>query len=355
VIRTLTTARTRARKSARSLGLATVALVATAALVALSAAPALAAAAAVYDNVPSTIPGNVPSVGYEATSTSEFGDLIALAPGERSSGQLPVTVVMSIWGCETGGMATCATTPGATWSQPLTLNIYAVDNSAATPAVGARILTTTRTFALPYRPAPDTTGHCAASGFYPWYSAAEDHCYKGLAHAVTFPLPSGITLPDQLIWSIAFDTAHHGYSPTGVSGPADSLNVGVMTFSGQPSIGTDVDADSVFLNSTWSGAYGDGGTGGTGTFRRDTGWTGNAPLACFGSCPIKSAAETPGPVESVEGATGTPGGVTPPPTGTGSSSDDEQAPVAALLICLASGALGLAAVATQRRGIRRPR
>jgi hypothetical protein len=61
--------------------------------------------------------GNVVSLGYQSDSVSEFGDLIQLGPGERSSAKLPVTVIMSIWACETGGMATCETTPGATWDQ----------------------------------------------------------------------------------------------------------------------------------------------------------------------------------------------------------------------------------------------
>ncbi|HEX7498073.1 MAG TPA: hypothetical protein VF344_06385, partial [Candidatus Limnocylindrales bacterium] len=99
-------------------------LVAGAAMVvatlAIAVSPALAASAAVFRNIPTTLPGNVGSHAFEAQSTSEFGDLIQLAAGDRSSANLPVTVVMSSWGCETGGMDTCQTTPGATWNQALT-------------------------------------------------------------------------------------------------------------------------------------------------------------------------------------------------------------------------------------------
>lgn len=317
-----------------------------AATLALVAAPAMAAGPTAYRNIPSTLPGNVVSEAFEATSTSEFGDMIQLGGSERSSAKLPVTVVMSIWACETGGSADCATTPGATWNQPLTLKLYSVKDVGGTPTVDAVLLTKSQTFALPFRPSRDTTGHCDASGFYPWYSTAEKKCRNGLARAITFALPSGVTLPEQLIWSISFNTTHYGYTPIGgKGGPYDSLNVGADTLE-TPSVGKDVQPAGVFQNSHWAGAYGDKGSGGIDTFRYDpTGWTDNAPLVCFGYCPISSAA-TPTPFDSVLAATA-------PPTGTHSPSRGDSSPLLAVLICFASGALGLAAVRSQRAAIRR--
>jgi hypothetical protein len=342
------------------------------ATLAIAVGPALAASPTVFRNIATTLPGNVPSQAFQATSTSEFGDLIQLAAGDRSSANLPVTVVMSSWGCETGGMDTCQTTPGATWNQALTLTLYAVDHSGATPAaVTPAILQTTQTFAIPYRPSRDATGHCDASGFYPWYSAAENHCYNGLAHPVIFALPGGVTLPDELIWSIAFNTETHGYAPTGTNGPWNSLNVGAQTFSGQPSVGTDVEPASAFVNSTWTGAYGDNGAAGLGKFRYDpTGWAANAPLACFGACPINlAAAPTPtpppptlaptatasvsvAPSEQIEGVTATPVSATLPPTSSKSPSDGGSSGLLVLLISLGFGSLGLLAVGAQRRTVR---
>ncbi len=358
-----------------------------AATLAIAAGPALAAAPTVFRNIPTTLPGNVVSVGYQATSTSEFGDLIQLAAGERARANLPVTVVMSSWGCQRGGNATCSTDPGATWNQELTLKLYSVKDVGGTPATDSMLLTKPQTFAIPYRPSFDPNGPCAKTGTG-WYSAAEDHCYSGFAYPVTFTLPAGADLPDKLIWSIAFNTETHGYAPTGTNGPWNSLNVGAQTFSGQPSVGTDVEPDSAFLNSTWSGAYVDGSV--TGTFRDDIGgWVGYAPLACFGYCPINlAAAPTPTPpptlaptdtpvpiatpiesfagatavasalasatpVEVVAAATGTPRSATPPPTSSNSPSDDGSSGLLALLISLGFGAVGLFAVGAQRRTMRR--
>ena len=64
---------------------------------------------------------------------------------------------------------------------------------------------------------------------------------------------------------------------------------------------------------------------------------------------------TPSPFQSFEGQTATAGRTsTPPPTSTGGSgSSNDSTPLFALLICLAFGGLGLAAVEAQRRTIRR--
>ena len=51
------------------------ALVAAALTTSLAAGSAIAAGV-VYDAIPSPLPPNVASLGYEATSTSEFGDYV---------------------------------------------------------------------------------------------------------------------------------------------------------------------------------------------------------------------------------------------------------------------------------------
>ncbi|MBI2356983.1 hypothetical protein HYV12_02970 [Candidatus Dojkabacteria bacterium] len=50
-----------------------------------------AASAVVYNSIPDPLPGNVPSLGFEATSTSEFGGQVSLVGTERVNSliQLP--------------------------------------------------------------------------------------------------------------------------------------------------------------------------------------------------------------------------------------------------------------------------
>ena len=70
------------------------------AVLTVAALPADAIGAIVYDNIASPQPGNVPSVGYEATSAAEFGGQIQLGGTARQNPT--VTVLLSSWGCQAG-------------------------------------------------------------------------------------------------------------------------------------------------------------------------------------------------------------------------------------------------------------
>jgi hypothetical protein len=107
--------------------------------------------------------------------------------------------------------------------------------------------------------------------------------------------------------------------------------------------------------------YSDPGAG-IGTFRDTGGWADNTPLVCIGVACVPSAPVTPAPTvtvaptEAVGGATAvasTPHQATPPPTSTGSYSGGTGSQELALFLCLAFGAIGLTAVYSQRRTIRR--
>jgi hypothetical protein len=54
----------------------------------------------IYDNLQNPLPGNDPSVGFEANQAKEFGDRIQFAGTSRTL----TTVVqgMSSWGCQSG-------------------------------------------------------------------------------------------------------------------------------------------------------------------------------------------------------------------------------------------------------------
>ena len=95
-----------------------------------------------------------------------------------------------------------------------------------------------------------------------------------MAFNIEFNLSTIGTVPDEFIYGIAYDTQSYGNPPMGTAGPYNSLNVGLIdtpTYSGQPTVGTDVESDAVFWNTSQRPFYTDLGAGGTGTFRRDTG------------------------------------------------------------------------------------
>jgi hypothetical protein len=155
---------------------------------------------------------------------------------------------MSSFACQTGGWNTsdCVTTPGATFSVPITFNVYTV---APGNAVGSLIATKTQTFNIPYRPSADAT-NCTGGNAGKWYDGAA--CFNGKAGNITFTF-AGEALPNSAIFGITFDTSNYGYSPLVSSGnPTDSLNVATYPGTGiltAPSVGTWLpDGQSTYLS-----------------------------------------------------------------------------------------------------------
>lgn len=241
------------------------------------------AGAVIFDNTPSVLPANLPSVGPEAYSYNEFGAQVQFAGTARKL--TTATVTMSSWACQSGSwnLGTCLTTPGATFDVPITFNVYDVGPANA---VGSLVATKTQTFTIPYRPSADAT-NCTAGNAGKWFDGTG--CFNGKAVNITFTFP-GQTLPDKAIFGITFNTDNHGYSPLGGSGsPTDSLNVAMYPGTGNGSVATTPSAGaflpdglSAYLNSTYGPFYLDGGASGTGTFRLDTGTTTSTSIGAYG-------------------------------------------------------------------------
>ena len=246
----------------------------------------------VFNSIPAQLPGNVPSEAFQATQTGEFGDAIKLAPGKRVLKN--VKVVMSSWACQHGNQndGTCLTTPGSTFSMPITLNIYARGTGGA---VGSLLKTRTQKFHIKFRPTSndlkcplDASGGTHATA---WYDKKLGECDHGLAQKITFTFGGpNFTLPSRFVYGIAYNTSGYGANPYGYATtcalnltkgcPYDSLNVG--SYAGLPSRGTDLYPDGAYQDSATGGQYCDGGTGGTSAFRLDDGcWTGYNPLVRF--------------------------------------------------------------------------
>jgi len=225
-------------------------------MAAVALLPGAASAETVYNNFPVPLEKNLPSVGFAATSTSEFGGEIG--PQALTARRNPTIVVgMSTWACQSGTWYdnNCASTPGSKFSQPVTLSVYEV---GAGNTVGAKLISVTKTFAMPYRPKASskcTTGE--AKGGY-----APPTCFHGKLFKIKFKL-SGFVLPaEEAIISVAYNTTNYGAEPVGpqpcdstVAGcPYDSLNVAV-TEGTTPTIGTYPDGEEVDVNSKYDQMY----------------------------------------------------------------------------------------------------
>jgi hypothetical protein len=235
----------------------------------------------VYDNIPDKVPGNVPSIGFEATSTSELGSQIGLDGSQRKDPK--VKVLMSSWACKSGTWQgkNCITNPGSTFTHPVTLNVYKVNSD---DSVGPLIKTVTKTFTMPYRPTADDGTNCKDANGNPtgeWWDGTT--CNNGKAFTISFDLDH-VTLPDDVILGVAYNTTNHGAAPIGTTAcnstaqgcPYDALNVGTNP---TPTVGTSEPSNNdAYYNTSVASFYCDSGAGGTGTFRLDSGcWTGYLP------------------------------------------------------------------------------
>lgn len=219
-----------------------------------------ASATVIYDTTPSPVPSNVVSLGYEATSTSEFGDRIAFAGTQRQL--TAVTVTMSDW----ANYADYPSMSASGWTHPLTLNLY---NVALGGTVGALIYSQT------------------VNASIPWHDILGATPLTGTAFNVVFTLPN-VIVPDGIIFGLAYNTQHYGAAPIGTSGPYNSLNFGLSTV--LPSVGTDFNTDSVFWNTSFAGFLTSGGPGVAGTFSEDTAWSPYRPAIKFEADPVPEPA-----------------------------------------------------------------
>lgn len=264
----------------------------------------------IYSSIPSPLPANLPSWGFQAYQTSEFGDQVVFAGAARDLTGVKVT--LSSWACESGnwygtGTDACTTTPGATFTNvPITLNIYAVGSDGTTP--GTLLASDTVTPNIPYRPSSSVdpvvcyvhsnpyADNTISTGGTPdptaWYDPTTNTCNHGIDDNITFDFSSqNVTLPDKVIYGITYNTSTHGPNPLGTSTtcfsttpgcPYDSLNISLAP---QAYVGSQAVPGDVYMNSTNASWYCNPLLG-TGVFGMDqpTGtcsWAGYVPAAEF--------------------------------------------------------------------------
>ena len=250
-------------------------------MLAVAVANAAASAEVIYNSIPSSLNPNYTSQPFQAQQISEFGDRVTFGGSARQLSSASIT--MSCWaryqdynpGGQHYGTGAFA---GNGFTHSFTLNIYEAGNGILP---GAVIASVTQDKFIQYRPTV-------------WASA------NGIAQNITFDLSGlGITLPDSIVWGLAFNTQTYGANPVGTSGPYNLLNVCYNQSSAwtPPNGGVTVgstDTSTLFRNSASPSFYNDP-FGGAGTFRMDaTGTSSNgtplgAPMASFSAVPAPSA------------------------------------------------------------------
>ena len=244
-------------------------------------AGATAPTTTIYDSTdPASV--QVPSLAFQAVQATEIGNQVVFAPG-TSRTLNNVVVSMDSWGCATGSGTTCVTPSGATFAQPITLNLYAA-NPDNTP--GALIATVTQTVNLAYRPSADNV-NCTGGK---WFNAGDSTCYSGIVTDATLNL-GDITVPNKVIYGVEIRTSSYGDpaigGPLGTSTacftsssgcPYDSLNVALTNDPANVTVGSNALTNGIYWSTITANWYCDGGAGGTGTFRFDGGcWGETSP------------------------------------------------------------------------------
>ena len=155
----------------------------------------------------STAPGigNIPSVGVEAYGFNQIGDEVML---RRVAKIKSVAVASSRAGHVDRRVEHRRLPPnaGATFTTPITLNLYHRPPMRTTGETtpGALIATVTRTFTIPYR--PSASPHCTGASAGEWFKNGQG-CFNGLAHTIGFTLTGLKTkLPRDVVWGVSYNS-----------------------------------------------------------------------------------------------------------------------------------------------------
>lgn len=189
-----------------------------------------------YNSTISPLPSSQVSQPFSGPQVAEFGNEINLARSSKRLGT--VTVTMDSWACESGswGNSDCVTTPGTSYSVPITFTIY--NPGPVTGTAGTVIATKTQTFNIPFR--PSASSKCSNGE---WLDAS-DTCHNGLATNITFDFSSPkVVLPGTIVYGISYTTDNNG-----VDGNVDSLNVALSSSGTNVTAGSDTFPGFVFVS-----------------------------------------------------------------------------------------------------------
>ena len=248
----------------------------------LTAAASASADGIVFNSIPKPLAGDTPSVGFEATGTSEFGGEVALAGTKRKARAL--VFILTSGACQFGNWQKsghCETKPGASFPVDITARIYAPEPAEKPDKILAE---KTQTLAVKYRPSSNDK-MCVKEEAGMWYSKTHSRCYgaKTDRRQIKF---DGQPIPDDAIVSISFDTTHSGYKPIGEKTECFQTEagcgydaLGVALGKDTVTVGKQPRPEDAWLYSSDRRSYCDGGEAGIDVFRLDAKcWGGNQPL-----------------------------------------------------------------------------
>jgi hypothetical protein len=202
-------------------------------------------AVTVFSNIPESLALSYGSYAFQAKLTSALGNLVNLEGTARVVDH--VEVVMVTWAKAESYPALAGLDPTG-YRHPVTATVYQLrtENDGTNSLI--QLEQNTAWVQIPWRPTTLSNGNS-----YP---------YNGFAFKALIPMSAAVTVPENCLIAISYNTRSAGGNPLGVDGPYDELNLALSSTS--PSVGLDLNADGVFRikNGTWSyPATGWGGVG----------------------------------------------------------------------------------------------
>ena len=201
-----------------------------------------ALAETVFSNMPAVLPLSAASVAFSGQKINALGNYVRLEGTARNLRFCEILMVTWAKAADFPDMA--AANPDG-YVHPLTLTLYSV-----TPENRLIFLTVlTKSFLIPWRPLVQTNGQ-------PWP-------FNGYAFKAVFDFNSTITLPEQVMIMVDYNTQASGFDPVNAYGPWNSLNMALGADA--PTIGADVNPDVVlrvtgpnwlYPNSGWTNING---------------------------------------------------------------------------------------------------
>jgi|GEM_PF-2186840 len=263
------------------------------------------AAGATTDPTPETAYGfaadvsSIGSLGFTAWSMEEFGKQIEL--GGEARGLDSVTVALQSYACADGSWnkADCLTEDeSATWSHPITVNVYGVPEDGVLDESREPIATITETVEIPFRPSADVDVCTEADGKLGYYWDEENaRCATSIVHEVTLDFSTlGVALPDEVVVGVHAPTSRFYSDLYPAGGYYDSLNVALTDVA--PVVGTDPFPERLYFDSTYASAFYTGDRTAThGLFQSSNGWYGEGedgwyynPLISVATVPVAQQA-----------------------------------------------------------------
>ena len=195
----------------------------------------------VFNNLPDQLPLSFPSLNF-ANGVNALGNYVRLGGSAR---QLQSCEVVLVTWATASQYPDLALVNPAGYVHPVHLTLYTVS-----PAKVLRVLATAdKDIMVPWRPEALRDGQA-----YP---------FNGYAFTASFNFTEEVTLPEQVMVVVDYDTERTGFTPLGKPGPYNILNVALDGTT--PDVGADVNEDEVlrvagetwyYPNTNWSGFNG---------------------------------------------------------------------------------------------------